>query len=169
MLWISESNQHERFDVPDAHLRKTILTSALVLAGLAALPARSQEPAASDAGRIVLELNNVTDTDDGACRMTFVALNNSETTLAGTGWQVGVFDAQGIVRSILSLEFGALPISKTKIVLFDLPGRGCADISRVVVNDVTLCQPEVAAAETPDPICLEALTTRSRTEIDFGV
>lgn len=155
--------------MPDAHLRKTILTSALLLAGLAALPVGAQESAASDAGRIVLELNNVTDTEDGACRLTFVALNNSETALAGTGWQVGIFDAQGIVRSILSLEFGALPASKTKIVLFDLPGRGCGDISRVVVNDVTLCQPEGEAAGTLAPACLEALTTRSRTDIDFGV
>lgn len=173
VLWITESNRKTRFDVPDAFSSKPAL-ALLLAAGLAALPVAAQEAAAPDAaapdtGRIVLELNNVTDTEAGACRMTFVAVNNSETALASTGWQVGVFDAEGIVRSILALEFGALPASKTKIVLFDLPGRGCDDISRVIVNDVTLCQPEGAAADAPAPTCLEALTTRSRTDIEFGV
>ncbi|WP_157935921.1 hypothetical protein [Paracoccus zhejiangensis] len=153
----------------DALLSKTVLASALALIGFTAAPAPAQEVAASDAGRIVLELNNVTDTEAGACRMTFVAINNSGSGFARTGWQVGVFDAGGIVRSILALEFGALPASKTKIVLFDLPGRGCDDISRVIVNDVTLCQPEEAAADAIAPTCLDALTTRSRAAIEFGV
>ncbi|AUH32939.1 hypothetical protein [Paracoccus tegillarcae] len=123
----------------------------------------------ADEGRIMLELNNATDTDGGACRMTFVATNNSPESFERTGWQVGIFDAQGIVRSILALEFGALSASKTKIVLFDLPGRGCDDISRVVVNDVTLCQPEGSAEGEVASACLDALTTRSRENIEFGI
>lgn len=169
MLLIVESIWNERFNLRDALLSKTILAAALCVTGLSALSAAAQEQAASDEGRIVLELNNVTDTEAGACRMTFVAANNSDTGFARTGWQVGVFDAEGIVRSILALEFGALSAGKTKIVLFDLPGRRCDDISRVIVNDVTLCQPEGATAETLAPTCLDALTTRSRAAIDFGV
>lgn len=167
VIWITESNRNERFKLPDAPFSKSVLAIALALTGPAALPVSAQE--AQEAGRIVLELNNATDTETGACRMTYVAKNNSDTGFERTGWQVGVFDTGGIVRSILSLEFGALAAGKTKIVLFDLPGRGCADISRVIVNDVTLCQPEGAAAETMAPICLDALTTRSRATIEFGV
>ncbi|MCQ0969166.1 hypothetical protein MLD63_01785 (plasmid) [Paracoccus sp. TK19116] len=125
--------------------------------------------ATQDAGRIVLELNGATDTDAGACRMTFVATNDSGEAFERTAWQVGVFDGEGIVRSILVLEFGALSDGKTKIVLFDLPGSGCADISRVVVNDVAQCQPEGAAETELADTCLDALSTRSRTELDFGI
>ncbi|TRW99579.1 hypothetical protein FNJ84_02570 [Paracoccus sp. M683] len=134
------------------------------------LVTHAQETApAQPEGQIVLELNNATDTEGGACRMTFVATNGSPDSFAQTGWQVGIFDGQGIVRSILALEFGALPASKTKIVLFDLPGRGCADISRVVVNDVTLCQPEGSAQGELASTCLDALATRSRANIEFGI
>lgn len=131
--------------------------------------APADAPSAPAEGQITLELNNVADADGGACRMTFVAANHSGEGFQRTGWQVGVFDAQGIVRSILVLEFGELPDGKTKIVLFDLPGRGCADISRVVVNDVAQCLPEGGAADTQSPTCLDALTTRSRANISFGV
>lgn len=153
----------------------------MVAIGLAvAVPAAAQESTAvtatiaeqqssADAGRITLELNNVADAEGGACRMTFVAANHSGEGFTRTGWQVGIFDGQGIVRSILVLEFGDLPDGKTKIVLFDLPGRGCADISRVVVNDVAQCQPVDAAEGAQSPACLEALTVRSRANIEFGI
>lgn len=154
------------------------LVAAFCLVSL--LPAVAQETPAPEAvpadagpapadGRITLELNNVADAEGGACRMTFVAANHSGEGFDRTGWQVGVFDAQGIVRSILVLEFGELPDGKTKIVLFDLPGRGCADISRVVVNDVAHCLPPGGAADAQSPVCLDALTTRSRANIEFGV
>lgn len=159
----------------DTLLRRTVLLPALSFAALTGHAAHAQDSAASavqevsEEGRIVLELNNATDTDNGACRMTFVATNNSGAGFERTGWQVGIFDAQGIVRSILALEFGDLPSGKTKIVLFDLPGRGCADISRVIVNDVTSCEAEGGDAGAVAPTCLDALATRSRADIEFGV
>ena len=138
----------------------------------AAQPAvdRAAAPAGNeDVGKIVLELNGATDTDSGACRMTFVATNRSGSGFDQTAWQVGIFDSDGIVRSILVLEFGALTDGKTKIVLFDLPGSGCQDISRVVVNDVAQCQAEGAAETDLSDTCLDSLATRSRADIDFGI
>lgn len=176
MLFISKSNQNKRFTVPAPRPSKATAFPATIAAALLGLAcaAHGQEtaetsPTDAEDGRIVLELNNATDTDNGACRMTFVATNNSPQGFERTGWQVGIFDAQGIVRSILALEFGALSASKTKIVLFDMPGRGCADISRVVVNDVTLCQPEGGAEGDMASACLDALATRSRSNIEFGI
>ncbi|MDO5612948.1 MAG: hypothetical protein Q4G14_06865 [Paracoccus sp. (in: a-proteobacteria)] len=124
--------------------------------------------AGADDGRIVVELNNAADTETGACRLTFVAANHSDTGFEAASWQVGVFDAQGIVRSILVLEFGALAQRRTRIVLFDLPGRPCADISRVVVNDVAACRVQGGGAAMSD-VCLDALTPRSRTDIAFDL
>ena len=131
--------------------------------------ASAEDAAKDDAGKIVLELNNASDAEGGACRMTFVATNRSGSGFDAASWQVGIFDAEGIVRSILVLEFGALTDGKTKIVLFDLPGRGCADISRVVVNDVAQCRPAGGAEADLSPACLDALVTRSRGAIRFGI
>lgn len=150
------------------HSPRSFVLAALAAVGLLvpASPTLAQEAADN---RIVLELNTATDTDNGACRLTFVALNNTPTGFARTGWQVGIFDASGIVRSILALEFGALPVGKTKIVQFDLAGQGCQNISRVVVNDVTLCQPEGGEDGVLASACLEALSTTSRASIEFGI
>lgn len=150
-----------RYELPFRTLFAVWLT-AFVLMPLAA------DAQDADVGKIVLELNNASDTPEGACRMTFVASNHSGTALDKASWQVGTFDGDGIVRSILVLEFGALADGKTKIVLFDLPGRGCADISRVIVNDVAECRP-AGAAEGVASECLDALVTRTRDQIAFGI
>lgn len=157
---------------PNLRSRAGGIATALILTALTGGPATAQDsaPAAEDdSGKITLELNNATDTPEGACRMTFVAANRSGTGFARTGWQVGVFDAESIVRSILVLEFGELVDGKTKIVLFDLPGRPCSDISRVIVNDVAFCQPADGAETDVAPQCLDALSTRSRGDIEFGL
>lgn len=135
--------------------------AAALLLSLPPLPGMAQ-----DSGRITVELNNASDTETGACRLTFVATNRSGTGFDAAAWQVGVFDAQGVVRSLLVLEFGALAEDRTRIVLFDLPGRPCGDISRVVVNDVTACR---TADGGSSPLCLDALDARSRTDIAFGL
>lgn len=145
----------------------TRLLPAVLAAVLTTAPAPAQEAGADD-GRVVIELNNASDTDAGACRLTFVAVNHSGTGFDAASWQVGVFDAQGVVRSLLVLEFGALASERTRIVLFDLPGRTCADISRVVVNDVAACQAQ-GDGDALSPICLDALTPRSRTDIAFDL
>ncbi|MDO5704943.1 MAG: hypothetical protein Q4G49_07705 [Paracoccus sp. (in: a-proteobacteria)] len=142
------------------------LFPALLAGFLTTTPAPAQEAGADD-GRIVVELNNVSDTDTGACRLTFVAVNRTGTGFDAASWQVGVFDAQGFVQSILVLEFGALAPDRTRIVQFDLPGRACADISRVVVNDVAACR--AGGQDALSPVCLDALTPRSRTGIGFDL
>ena len=157
----------------------TATAACLILSAIPGAPALAQDAAApaqtaaadpvDDSGKISLEMNNATDTPEGACRMTFVAANRSGTGFARTGWQVGIFDAAGIVRSILVLEFGDLADGKTKIVLFDLPGRPCSDISRVIVNDVAFCQPEGGAETEVASQCLDVLATRTRGDIEFGL
>lgn len=121
---------------------------------------------AQNAPRFTLELNNAADTDQGGCRLTYVAVNQSGQALAQTAYQVGVFDSEGIVRRILVLEFGALLDGKTKIVLFDLADQSCSEISRIIVNDVAECT--LAADGSPADFCLTGLATNSRTVIQFG-
>lgn len=117
--------------------------------------------------KISLELNNASSTTDAGCQLTFVITNQSETDLSQIAYQVGVFDAQGIVRRILVMEFGVLTSGKTKIALFNLADQKCSDISRIIVNDVAQCT--LAENSEAADFCLSGLSTKSRAEIDFGL
>lgn len=128
-----------------------------LLAAAFALPAAAQD------GPLVLELN-ATEPAPGGCRMTFVATNQTADALLGLGYQMGVFDGAGVVRRLPVLDFGALPVGKTRIVQFDLPGQDCTDISRIVVNTATRC--DVGAGDST--LCTDRLETRALTPIGFG-
>lgn len=118
----------------------------------------------AQSGNFVLELNNASDVD-GSCRLTYVATNNTGVGLEKTSYEVAIFDGEGRVSNLLVLEFGQLPIAKTKVVQFDLKGSPCSKISRIVVNNLAECE----SADGTHDFCLTALITSSRTDIQFGV
>jgi hypothetical protein len=122
-------------------------------------------PALAQSGNFEIELNSATDVE-GACRLTFVATNNTNTALTEAAYEVAAFDAAGVVSQLLVLEFGALPTAKTRVVQFDLPGAKCATISRLLVNGQDTCQ----AADGPKDICLKTLSASSRiAAMPFGL
>ena len=118
----------------------------------------------AQSGNFVLELNNASDVED-SCRLTYVATNNTGIGLTKTSYEVAIFDSEGRVSNLLVLEFGQLPIAKTKVVQFDLKGSACGNISRIVVNNLAECD----SADGSHDFCLSALITSSRTQIQFGV
>ncbi len=137
-------------------------TAALVSLTVGAAPVIAQDATPS----FSLDLNNVADTEQGGCRLTYVAANGTGQALNAVSYQVAVFDAQGIVTDLVVLEFGALIEGKTKVVQFDLGGRGCADISRITVNEVAEC---TLSDGTVGDFCLTGLETASRSAIQFGI
>ena len=132
-----------------------------VILGLASAPLAAQESQAFE-----LDLNGATDTDDGGCRLTYVATNRSDLAFDRTAFQVGLFDADGAVTRLLVLEFGALVAGKTKILQFELAGSPCASISRIIVNDVAAC---TLADGSASEIWVSGLVATSRTAIQFGI
>jgi len=118
----------------------------------------------AQSGNFVLELNNATEVDN-SCRLTYVATNSTGIALTKTSYEVAIFDSEGRVANLLVLEFGQLPIAKTKVVQFDLKDSPCSNISRIVVNNLAECE----SAEGSHDFCLSALITSSRTDIQFGV
>ncbi len=135
---------------------------ALIALSLAALPAFAQDATPA----LALELNGAADTPEGACRLTYVANNGLTVPLEMTSFQMAVFDGTGAVTRLIVLDFGALPVGKTKVVQFDIPGQTCAQISRIVVNDVAQCTTTGGAAVDG---CLTSLATASRGTIQFGL
>ena len=137
-------------------------TAALAMVLVCAVPAVAQ-----DSPEFSLELNNAADTGAGGCRLTYVASNRTGVELAQTAYEVAVFNGEGVVSRILVLEFGALTVGKTKVVQFDLSDQTCADISRIVVNDVSECT--LVDGSGSGDFCLSGLVTASRSTIQFGI
>src|SRR6056297_1660106 len=139
-------------------------TKPLLVAGAFALSLAAPAPlAAQEAGEFTLELNN-TEAVEGGCRLTFVAQNGTGTALDQTSYDVAVFDETGTVSDRLILEFGRLAPDKTRVVQF-LLGRGCGQVSRLLLNDAEDC---VTADGADSRICMDALSASSRTDILFG-
>ncbi|MCE8459092.1 hypothetical protein [Rhodovulum sulfidophilum] len=142
--------------------------TALALAPVIALvgPALAQGVPDTASGMLV-ELNAAAETPAGACRLTYVATNRSETGLSEIAYEVAVFDAEGIVSQLLVLDFGAMPPGKTRVVQFDMPDQPCEAISRIVVNAAPGCVRAEDGAQSP--VCLDGLETRARGAIQFGL
>lgn len=113
---------------------------------------------------ISLELNAAQSTDKG-CRLTFVVQNGLDKALARAGFEMALFNEQGVVDRLSVLEFKDLPPAKTKVSRFELSGVDCAKISRVLVNGAGACE-----GEGVDPAaCMKALVVSSKTNITFGL
>lgn len=137
----------------------------------AALPlaatAQDAPPDTAPEPEIQLELNAAAPSEAGGCRLTMVTTSRLPRGLRRAAWQVAIFDPQGVVQGLPILDFGALASGKTKVAMFELPGRGCEGIDRIVVNDVAECRAEDGADLRA--ACLGGLATQSRTDIDFGL
>lgn len=136
----------------------------LAAATLAAAPAFAQDAAA---GGFNLELNAAADTTAGACRLTYVVSNNSDTALSSATYEFAVFDAEGVVQRLLALDFGDMVEGKTKILQFDLAQTPCNSISRIVVNKATACT--APGSDENLGLCMDGLSAASRTAIQFGI
>lgn len=139
------------------------LVRTFAVSGLLALVFGASAHAQS--GNFELELNTAADVPQ-ACRLTFVATNGTGVALTSTSYEVAAFDSKGVVSSILVLEFGELPLNKTRVVQFDLPNLACADLSRILVNGQDQCK----SASGDQDVCMKALSASSRIPtIPFGL
>ncbi len=139
-----------------------------LLAGLAlamfctAVPVPSAQAQEQEASALRVELNSLSQAD-GACTVSFVALNGLEADLARLEFEAVLFDAQGFVANVTLFDFGALPQSRMRVRQFVLPGRNCADLGQVLFNAVTACDgPGLAPGA-----CLGALRLDSRAGVDL--
>jgi len=145
--------------------RKAAIVAALLF-GMCQ-PSLAQEVAETTDQSVQIELNSATETENGGCLLTMVTTNMMQQALSRAAWQVAIFDSAGVVEALTILDFGAMTSGKTKVAMFELPGRSCADVGRIVVNDVAECRAE---DETDlRAACLSGLATQSRTNIDFGL
>ena len=117
---------------------------------------------AGDGKVIAIELNKASNNQAG-CRLTFVVRNDTQSPLEKASYEIAAFDASKTVVKLLVLQFGRLPVGKTKVVEFELAGVDCTDITRILVNTA----PECIANGAASTICLDGLRTTSLTQIVF--
>ena len=76
---------------------------------------------------------------------------------------LAVLDGGGVIDQLLSVDAAPLPVARTTLKLFEIPGIGCADISEVLLHDMPQCRPENA-----DPLdCFTIMDLVSRTPARF--
>lgn len=141
---------------------KTFAGAALTAALIAPLPAAAQDAAS---GELLVELNSAADLDT-ACRLIFVARNQSETSLDLAAFQIAVFDTDGQVTRLLRLDFPGVLAGRTKVFQFDLRDTQCSSMGEFIVNDTLQCD---AADGAETDLCTTGLSASSRTEIKFGI
>lgn len=118
---------------------------------------------AAENGKLSVEFNDLQQAESG-CRAVFVLNNGLDKALENVTLRVVSFDESGHATLFLSLDVGAMPVNKTRILRFDLgAGVACDKVSRIVLDDVTSCEgPEMGPAE-----CLTAISLSSRAGAPF--
>ena len=130
---------------------------------LAVMMALTQTAPAQQAG-LHLELNAMDDIA-GECRLTFVGNNATQIDVLQIAYDAFIFDGSGIVTDRLILDFGRLRPARTRVLQFQL-ARGCAQISRVLLNEVQDCTMQDGLRSE---MCIDALSTTSRAGAQFGL
>lgn len=137
---------------------RTIAAIVLALSG-----AITGTALAAESGKLSVEFNDLEQAETG-CRAVFVLNNGLDKALDNVTLRVVSFDDSGHARLFLSLEVGAMPVNKTRVLRFDLGSDvACDTVGRIVLDDVTSCEgPEMGPAE-----CLAAIALSSRAGAPF--
>ena len=134
--------------------RPAFFATALIVTGPGA--------SAADPG-LDIELNKAVD-GDGVCIASLVVRNDMGHTLDRFSMDLYVFDSAGVIARQVLLDLAPLRGAKTTVARFNLIARPCAEVSRILVNDIPSCRGE-GSGEILD--CLGALTVSSRGSIEM--
>lgn len=135
-------------------MRRDYLCAALLASGL------FRPAAAADA--LALELNKLEPQGD-ACRAYLVLDNATASAFQALKLDLVLFGPDGVIARRLALDTAPLRAGKTTVKLFDIAGLACADIQRILVNDVLDCRD--GHGERTD--CIDTLRVSSRAGVEL--
>lgn len=130
-----------------------------------AAPAPAAEPAppAAPGEGINIELNKL-EVAANACLGYFIVENGLPEPLQELQIDVFFFDRQEVILRRVALTFLDVRPGRAKVVLFELD-IPCADISRLLLNEVIACTQE---GGSPIAGCADRLTVSTRAEAEFA-
>ncbi|MEX0283305.1 MAG: hypothetical protein AB3N23_01710 [Paracoccaceae bacterium] len=138
-------------------LRTTIIALGIAVSIPFATVAQSADQSDS---QLHLELNAVQDTGN-ACRLIFVARNETGAAIEKAVFETVVFDALGGVVTLSLFDFRDLPADRPRVRQFDLPGMTCDGVGQTLINGANTCIVDGADS----PVCQDALSLSSRVSI----
>lgn len=140
------------------------LAASVMLSHVPAIAAAQQigETAGPPQGHVAIELN-AADTDNGACRLTFIVQNGHPAPIAQAVYEMVLFSADGRVARLTLFDFGTLPVGRPRVRQFDVPELPCDMVGQVLVNGAGTCD----GPDLPDGACDAGLRLNSRTEIEM--
>lgn len=109
-----------------------------------------------------VELNKL-ESVENACRVYMVFANETDRAFEAFKLDLVAFDPEGVITERLALEAGPLPRGKTSVKLFDFQDSKCADVDRILLNEVMTCR----TAEGAEPECTRMVETRSKASAEF--
>ena len=133
------------------------LFAALMTGQTVAAQTESTSPAAT--GPLTVEINKFEPNDTGGCRAFFLFRNETGLTFEGFEMSLAIFDADGVIDRLLSIDAAPLPAARTTLKLFEIPDIACTDISQILLHEIPSCKPQ--NAEQMD--CYSLLELNSRT------
>lgn len=113
---------------------------------------------AQDKG-LSVELNKFEEIDGGGCRAFFLFRNTTGTGYDGFAMSLAILDKNGVIDRLLSIDAAPLPVARTTLKLFEIPETSCANISEILLHELTSCKPQ--NGEEMD--CFPILTLASKT------
>lgn len=113
--------------------------------------------------QLYLELNAVQNVQ-GACRLTFLARNDTASPIEQAVFETVVFDGSGGVVSLSLFDFRELPLNRPRVRQFDLPGMSCENIGQALINGASTCTVDGGAST----ICQDALKLNSRLSVELS-
>lgn len=120
------------------------------------------QSAQTQPSQLHLELNNLQDIE-GACRLSFVATNETAAAIERAIFETVIFDANGGVVNLTLFDFQDLPVDRARVRQFDLAGMGCDGIGKALINGASSCVVEGAEST----ICKDALLLKSRLSVEL--
>lgn len=138
--------------------QKTMKLAMTAVLGVAlVLPVWAETPAPG--GKLTVELNKFEEITGGGCRAYFLFKNDTGASFEGFQMSLAVFNKDGVIDRLLSIDAAPLPVARTTLKLFEIPQIPCANISQILLHDIPVCKPQNGAQTD----CFPLIDLKSRT------
>ncbi len=108
-----------------------------------------------------VELNKL-ETAGEACKAVLIVENGKGGPIRSLRLDLYAFDPEGIVQKRSMVELGPVPARKTALRQFEISPTPCAQVGRVLLNDVAACEgKEISGQDLTRETCLERIEPSS--------
>ena len=116
------------------------LAAALGVAGIFLLGAPDSVHAQD--GKLTVELNKFEAAESGGCKAFFLFRNDTGKAFEGFEMSLAVFDSDGVIDRLLTIDAAPLPVARTTLKLFEIPETPCDGMSEILLHALDDCQPQ---------------------------